>query len=174
MPKILKPLNYKDFIKISKIGHQLLDLHINYDKQPMYKYIKFAKGNLNLTCEKYYLKKMKFGKYNGQKGEDKTTIFFNENVVIQDIPIKAYDWVLKDRSAIEHVMLGYRIEKTKDQNPNDLCREMKNSKYILELLLKVIYISLKTLKLVDQLPNYNKVIWDDYIKSIPIFKSSEE
>ena len=160
IPRIYKPKHYEDFVKISNIGQQLLHLHINYEDQPIYKYINFIRGNWDLEETKYHLKKMKFAKdKNGE--EDKTTIIFNEYITITNIPLQVYDWTLSDVPAIEHVMKGYVLDRKNKQDPNEFCVEINNPRYIFELLLRVIYISLKTLELKKALPAYEAMEWDD-------------
>lgn len=160
IPRVYKPQHYADFIKISNIGQQLLDLHTNYENQPMYEDIIFLKGNWELDKTKYYIQKMKFAK-NANNKIDKRTIIFNQYITITNIPLKIYDWTLSDVSAIEHVMKGYVLDQKNKQNPNDFCAEINNPRYILELLLRVIYISLKTLELKKALPAYETMEWDD-------------
>ena len=160
IPRIYKPRHYADFYKISEVGQQLLDLHTNYENQLIYQDIRFLKGDWDLEETKYYIKKMKFAK--DKKGEkDKTTIIFNDHITITNIPLQVYDWTLSDVSAVEHVMKGYVLDVKNNQNPNDFCAEINNPRYIFELLLRVIYISLKTLELKKALPAYETMEWDD-------------
>lgn len=160
VPRIYKPKKYQDFLKIANIGKVLLDLHTNYEKQPMYKDVKFIKGNWELDDAKYSIKTIKFAE-NDNGDKDKTTIIFNNYITITNIPLEAYNWTLSDDSVIERFMKGYKFIDKKKQDPNDFCTENNNPRYIFELLLRVIYISLKTLELKKALPDYEKVEWDE-------------
>ena len=103
-------------------------------------------------------------KHLGLKGkqEDKSIIIFNDFITLKNIPLRAYDYKVGFKSAIKHVMDGYQKNISKNSNPNDYAIEtMNDAKYILKLLLRIINLSLITLNLVEQLPDFNKIEWDD-------------
>lgn len=102
----------------------------------------------------FHVEKMKFA---GKTGVwDKTKIIYNSDIEIGNIPLKAYEYVVNGRSAIEWIMESYRIKVDKDSgirnDPNDWAREHGKPRYILDLLLSVINLSLKTLEIVEGLP----------------------
>ena len=70
--------------------------------------------------------------------------------------MKAYDYVVNGRSAIEWVMDRYQVKIDKDSqiknDPNDWCDEHNNPRYILDLILSLITISIETMKIVKSLP----------------------
>ncbi len=77
--------------------------------------------------------------------------------MIENIPAKAYGYVVNGKSAIEWIMGRYQITTThKDSgitnNPNDWSKEIGNSRYILDLLLSVINVSMQTVDIVEGLP----------------------
>ncbi|HBC4580205.1 TPA: hypothetical protein KER90_002787 [Staphylococcus aureus] len=89
----------------------------------------------------------------GENVNDLTRIIYNTEIEIIDIPEKAYNYVINGKSAINWIMSEYQIKTNKasgiTDNPNDFSED---SKYILNLLLSVINLSLKTLDLIDSLP----------------------
>ncbi|MDR0751432.1 MAG: hypothetical protein LBF12_02415, partial [Christensenellaceae bacterium] len=97
------------------------------------------------------VKKMSFA-----NKSDKSTIIFNSDIVIKNIPLEAYDYVLNARSAIEHVMVQYQVSKDEESgieiDPNKWCDEVGDPSYILNLLLSVISVSVKTLKIIKEMP----------------------
>ncbi len=99
---------------------------------------------------------MKFPK----KGE-KSTIIYNKNITISNIPEKAYQYVVNGKSAIEWIMERYAITTDKKSgitnDHNDWSREHNKPRYIIDLLLSVINVSLKTVDIVDALP---EVDWE--------------
>lgn len=97
---------------------------------------------------------MKFG---GKQGAwDKSKIIYNSNIEISNIPLRAYDYVVNGRSAIEWIMESYRVKVDKDSgirnDPNDWAKEHGKPRYILDLLLSIVNLSLKTLDIVAGLP----------------------
>jgi predicted helicase len=94
------------------------------------------------------------------KGQ-KDTIIYNSNLSISNIPLKAYEYIVNGKSAIEWVMERYAVTTHKESgitnNPNDWAAEHDNPQYILDLLLSVITVSIKTVDIVAGLP---KVEWE--------------
>lgn len=91
----------------------------------------------------------------------KDVILFNEKIAISNIPLKAYEYVVSGRSAIEWIIERYAIKKDKDSgienNPN-LCvctngalSGLKGGKYALHLLLSIIAMSVKSVELIDKI-----------------------
>jgi predicted helicase len=91
---------------------------------------------------------------------DKGTILYNASITISDIPEKAYRYIVNGKSAIEWIMERYAVTTHKKSgiknDPNDWAAEHGNPRYILDLLLSVITVSMKTVEIVEGLP---KVEW---------------
>ena len=104
----------------------------------------------------YAVEQMKFPK----KGQ-KDTILYNHYHTIKNIPEKAYEYVVNGKSAIEWIMERYAVTSDKKSeitnNPNDWSREHQKPRYILDLLLSVINVSVQTVDSVNSLP---EVDWD--------------
>ena len=87
---------------------------------------------------------------------DKSKINFNSKITIEDIPAEAYEYVVNGRSAIDWIMERYQLTTDKDSgiknDPNDWADEVGNPRYILDLLLSIINVSLETMKIVKGLP----------------------
>jgi len=140
-----------------EIGRKLIDLHVNYEKCPVYREVHVDdKNNPNPS---YVVRKMRFGKKrkeNGKLEKDRGTIIFNSDITIHDIPEAAYDYVVNGKSAIEWIMDQYRVKEDKKtgivDDPNDYS---DNPKYVYELLLRIITVSLKTIDLVNDLPAFD-------------------
>lgn len=83
----------------------------------------------------------------------------NSKITIENIPEKAYEYVINGKSAIEWVMERYQVKiDTKSaikNDPNDWAEEVGNPKYILDLLLSVINVSVQTVDIVNDLPRLN-------------------
>lgn len=138
----------KDREKYVEIGKKLMDLHINYEKVPMYDGISIeSKSNPS-----YEVKKMKFAKVKKSE-KDRSTIIFNTDLTIRNIPDKAYEYIINGRSAIEWIMDQYQVKTDKKtgitDNPNNFSDDPK---YIFNLLLRIINVSVQTVDLVNSLP----------------------
>ena len=93
------------------------------------------------------------------KGQ-KDTIVYNSYITISNIPLKAYEYIVNGKSAIEWVMERYQVITHKESgiknDSNDWAAEHNDPQYTLNLLLSVITVSLKTVSIVAGLP---KVEW---------------
>lgn len=136
-----------------EVGKKLIDLHINYEEVPIYE-------NVDITTSgdvDYKVKKMKFAKKKdsetGKKVNDRSTIIFNDSLSISNIPKKAYEYIVNGRSAIEWIMDQYQVKTDKKSgiidDPNDFSEDPK---YIFNLLLRIINVSVQTVDLINQLP----------------------
>lgn len=145
----------KDFEKWSEIGKKLIDLHLNYEKTPAYQEVKIEYKKKDMTKDDYRVTKIKF-----LSKDRKDTIIFNDNITISNIPLKAYDYVVNGRSPLEWVMDQYQYTADKESgiidDPN-LYDEEKGGKYVFDLILSLITVSLETQKLIKKLPEYKEI-----------------
>ena len=85
------------------------------------------------------------------------TIIFNPHITIENIPAKAYEYIVNGKPAVEWIMERYQIKTDKDSgitnDPNLYAEETGRPDYILNLLLSVIALSVKTQEIVDSLPD---------------------
>lgn len=147
-----------DFWAFSRAGRSLAELHLGYERVEPYAGCRIFFAPLtNRGDEISYLidDKMRFGKLDS-KTADKRIIHYNAGITIENIPLEAYDYVVNGKSAIEWVMERYAVKTDPasriENNPNDWCREHDDPKYIYNLLLRIITVSLETMKIVRSLP----------------------
>lgn len=147
LPHIPMVEESRDFWKFSKAGRALADLHINYEQVPP------AEGVVVKGAEKgnFKVNKLKFIK----KGEQ-DIIIYNSTIRIENIPAKAYEYIVNGKSAIEWIMDRYQVKVDKasgiKNDPNDWSEEVGNPRYILDLLLSIINVSLQTVAIIESLP----------------------
>jgi predicted helicase len=136
-----------DFWAFSKAGRKLADLHINYETVPPCPGVKVTGDESGF----YRVEKMRF-----PKKDQKHTIHYNSKITLENIPDKAYEYVVNGKSAIEWVMERYAVTTHKESgitnDPNDWAEEVGNPRYILDLLLSVINVSVQTVDIVAGLP----------------------
>ena len=137
-----------------EVGKALMDLHLNYEEVPVYDGVEITP----LVNPSYKVTKMRFSKKrdeNGKSVNDLSTIIFNSDITISNIPEKAYEYVVNGRSAIEWIIDQYQVKTDKKSgitdDPNDYSED---EKYIFNLLLRIINVSVQTVDLINSLPKF--------------------
>lgn len=147
LPRLPLVEKFEDFWSFSEAGRKLAKLHVDYEEVEPYAGVKVS-GTQN---NNYHVTKMKFIK----KG-DKSTILYNDSIKIENIPEEAYEYVVNGKSAIEWILDRYQVKTDKASgivnDPNDWAKEVGNPRYILDLLLSVINVSVQTVDIVKSLP----------------------
>lgn len=154
LPRIPCVKKAEDFWAFSKAGRDLAHWHLNYETVEPYK-AKLDLGGKSLKQledKDFYVTKMKF-----PKKDQKDTVIYNNAITIREIPLEAYDYVVNGKSALEWVMERQGVSTHKDSgivnDANDWAIEtMGDAKYPLNLFLRVITVSLETMKIVNALP----------------------
>lgn len=186
LPRIPIVDNVQDFMAFYKAGKELADLHLNYEQginipateQGAVAYSEMSAqaqrtlgvivtGDIDIwqdewteeTYQYFAVEKMRFAKVRDENGKliaDKTRIIYNSHITIENIPLKAYEYIVNGKSAIEWIMERYAVTIDKasqiKNDPNAWSREHEQPRYILDLLLSVIMLSCQTVDIVNSLP----------------------
>ena len=172
LPRIPIVDSLDDFMEFYKAGKELADLHLNYETVAPYPdVIVHGDRQVPLTVKRdpatggyiqapaddgaydYFrvIDKMRF-----KSKDDKSVIIYNGNITIENIPQKAYDYIVNGKSAIEWIVERYAVTQDKKSliknDANDWAREHHKPRYILDLLLSVINVSVQTVDIVNNLP----------------------
>ncbi|NJN76128.1 MAG: endonuclease [Synechococcaceae cyanobacterium RL_1_2] len=143
-----------DFWAFSKAGRELAHWHLNYETIEPYNLTEWT-NNLFLEGNDYKVQKMKFGK--DKKETDQTVIIYNSKLTLSGIPIEAYDYIVNGKSAIEWIMDRYQLKKDKASgiinDPNDWSDDPR---YIVDLIKRVVRVSVETVAIVEALPVLNE------------------
>ncbi len=147
LPKIPFVEKYEDFQAFSKAGRELGDLHCNYESVPMNTTAQIVEDGSG----DYTLSKLKpAGKGNF------TELQYNSHVKITNIPAEAHEYIVNGRSPLGWMIDQYQVYIDKDSgiknDPNEWCQEHDNPRYILELILRLIEVSVRTMEIVKNLP----------------------
>ncbi|WP_142415972.1 DEAD/DEAH box helicase [Bartonella massiliensis] len=159
LPRIPTVKKAEDFWAFVEAGRKLGDLHMNYEEVEPYP-VTYKQGDpktwvISDAVSFYRVQAMKFA---GKRGAiDKSTVVYNANITMQNIPLEAYDYVVNGRSALEWVMERQIVKTDKASGiVNDANRyaveTVGNPAYPLELFQRVITVSLETMKIVRSLP----------------------
>lgn len=144
IPRIPILKNKEQYVEI---GKKLADLHLNYENQQSWKDVSVEKKTENPS---YKVTKMK----HPHRGE-LSTIVYNKDITIRNIPEKAYRYIVNGRPAIDWIIDQYQIKvDNKSKIVDDPNKFSVDSKYILRLLLSIITVSMKTLQIMDEFPKF--------------------
>lgn len=156
LPRIPIVERVEDFMDFYRCGKKLAELHLNYeDVAPCPGVVVNGDKALTGTDEDYsyfrVVDKMRF-----RSKQDKSTIIYNGNITVENIPDKAYEYVVNGKSAIEWIVERYCVSQDAKSlirnDANDWAREHGKPRYILDLLLSVINVSVQTVDIVNALP----------------------
>jgi len=140
LPRI--PLR-EDFKKYAEVGKELLNLHIDFENvEP------FSLARVDVTTKKTAT----FFEENEPKvfcriSKDKKSIEIDEVTTLEGLPIEALEYRLGIRSAVEWILDQYKPKKSKDPTIAEKFDNYKFSEhkdYVVELLKKIVTLSLKT------------------------------
>lgn len=167
LPRIPLTKETEDFWRFSQAGRDLAHWHLNYETvEPWPVVEQMAKFNFD-SWELYKVQKMTFARPTTAQKEaglkwDKTRIIYNSHVTLSAIPLEAYDYVVNGKPAIEWVMERYQVTRDKDSgivnDPNDWCKEHDQPRYIVDLIGRIVQVSIETMKIVSGLPALNEVV----------------
>ncbi len=151
LPRIPKT---KDFWGFSEAGRALAELHLNYesvDPYPLEETITDGGGD---EFDFYRVKKLSFA-----SRKDRSKIIYNSNITLAGIPDDVYEYQVNGKSALEWVLERYQVTTHKDSqitnDPNDYSREVGNPRYIIDLIKRIVTVSMETNKIVANLPAFN-------------------
>ena len=133
----------EDFWGFANAGTALADLHVNYESAPKYdelKYIETPGMPIDWRVEKMRLSK------------DKTQLKYNDFLMLDGIPAEAFGYRLGTRSALEWVVDQYRVKIDKRSGIRNDPNRADQPRYIVDLIGRVITVSLKTVEIVGNLP----------------------
>lgn len=144
-----------------RAGRDLTKLHLGYEGVARYP----LQGLDIQPAERdpydfYQVRDLGFAKVRDGQGAlvpDRSTIIYNDRITLSGIPESAYRYVLGSRSAIEWVMKRFQVDTVVESgivnDPNDWSREVEDPRYIIDLLARIVTVSLETMKIVDSMPS---------------------
>ena len=145
--------DYLFFAAMPMLAHRACGVRVNGDMDI------WQGEQTDETYQYFIVDKMRFAKVRDENGKlvvDKARIIYNDHIAIENIPIKAYEYVVNGKSAIEWIMERYAVTIDKasqiKNDPNDWSREHEQPRYVLDLLLSVIMLSCQTVDIVNTLP----------------------
>jgi predicted helicase len=149
LPRIPELKDTADFWAFSAAGRKLSELHLGYESVEPY-----PVTITGTVPDDLYVTKMRFA---GKPGTwDKSTVRVADGVTVSGIPPEAHEYMLGSRSAIEWILERYQVKTDKASgivnDPNAWGREHGEPLYILDLLRRIITVSVETVAIVKGLP----------------------
>ncbi len=140
-----------EFRAFARAGRQLAELHLNYETADRYS-LEWERtaGQIDFRVQKMLPR----GKQPSQFGEFKwfDSLKYNQSLTLHRIPERAFAYRLGNRSALEWVVDQYRVKHDKRSGiTHDANDYSDDARYIVDLLSRVITVSLKTMDVVDEL-----------------------
>ena len=151
-PRIPMPKDSAQFDAFSGAGRKLADLHLGYETVEPYP--------LEEVCTRpeldphvlYRVEKMRFPKSQGVKDRP-NSILYNDYITLKGIPDEAWDYMLSGKAALYWTIDRYKVTKDKESgivnDPNEFSDEPR---YIIDLVKRIVTVSVETLKIVRKLP----------------------
>ena len=153
-----------DPLPFIKAGRVLSELHLSYESAKPYMLDGLGDGpsdSSEAAYRHFLVENICFGKPTAAQKhaglrDDRSTIVYNDHITLRNVPEEAYRYMLGPRSAIEWIMDRYQVKIDKASqirnDPNDWSREVGDPRYILDLLARIVTVSLETMAIVDELP----------------------
>jgi len=124
----------------------LAALHLNYETSKMYPLKEVATGSVS-----FKVRQMKY-----PSKLDKSKIIYNGTLTLDGIPLEAYRYIVNGKSALDWIVERYAVTKHKDSgivnDPNDWCKEQGNERYIVDLIKRIVHLSVESVKIIEGLP----------------------
>ncbi len=146
LPRIPYPA---DFWAFAYAGRELGELHCSYESVELYPLEEIEK----VRPVSYRLEKLRFA------GSDKSRIVYNQTLDLAGIPPEAHRYQVNGKPALEWLMdnnTGYGVRTDRDSgivnDPNEWCKEVGDDRYLVDLIKRLVTVSLRTVEIVESLP----------------------
>ncbi|MEM9955348.1 MAG: type ISP restriction/modification enzyme [Chloroflexota bacterium] len=151
-PQVERDLKSGGFWIFSQAGKQLAEIHLNYETHKPYplEWVETEDMQTDWRVEKMRPRKKRDAENGNYKVYD--TLKYNEFLTLTGIPEKAFAYRLGNRSALDWIVDQYRVKTDKRSgivsDPNGYSDDPH---YIVNLVEKVIQVSVETVDIVEQL-----------------------
>lgn len=104
------------------------------------------------AVEHHRVKKMRWG--GSSRKPDKSRIEINDHLVLSGIPNEAHHYIVNGKSALGWILERFQVTKDRDSGiVNDPNEWSDDPRYVVDLIGKVTQVSVKTVEIVDSLPD---------------------
>ena len=147
------------FHTYSSVGRELADLHVNYERVEQHPSV-HEEISLHAPEDPWELyrigtRKMRFTKQ-GRRDTDYTRLEYNDYVTLTGIPAEAQGYSISGRSPLEWIIDRYHVKTDKASgivnDPNDFLREQDRPDAVVDLIKRLVTVSMRTQELLATLP----------------------
>lgn len=147
------------FHTYASVGRELADLHVNYERVEPYPSVQ-EEASLHAPAdpwERFRIgeRKMRFPKL-GRRDKDFTRLEYNDYVTLTGIPAQAQGYSISGRSPLEWIIDRYHVKTDKASgivnDPNDFLREQGRPNAVVDLIKRLVTVSMRTQELLETLP----------------------
>ena len=156
LPHIPRAAGFRTY---ASVGRELADLHVNYERVEPYPSVQ-EEASLHAPAdpwERYRIgeRKMRFPKL-GRRDKDFTRLEYNDYVTLTGIPAEAQGYSISGRSPLEWIIDRYHVKTDKASgivnDPNDFLREQGRPDAVVDLIKRLVTVSMRTQELLETLP----------------------
>ena len=163
LPRIPCVSSVEDYRAFRDAGQRLGELHVGYESADRYPAeIDTGGTSLNGMDPETAYRVTKMRHPGTGRNKDRTTVIYNPHITVRGIPKETWDYVVSGKPALQWVMLRQCVKAHKasgivsDANRYAI-ETVGDPRYPLDLLLRVITVSLETMNIVRALPEVSTV-----------------
>ena len=159
VPRIPCVKSVADFRAFRDAGQRLAKLHVGYESVEPYS-AKIDSGGRDIESVAdpvSFFRVVKIKHPGSGKKKDRSTVIYNHNLTIRDIPEAAWSYVVNGKPALSWIMERQAVSTDKasgivsDANQYAL-ETMQDPRYPFDLFLRMITVSVETIQIVNSLP----------------------
>ena len=139
------------YLQFRDAGRRLAALHLNYETVEPWPLDEIA---ADMDSIDYRVEQMRWAKDGKQVRKD--MICYNSTLTLAGIPEKAYKYIVNGKSALEWLMERYAVTTDPKsgivKDPNLWCEEHNDPQYIVNLIKRMVRVSVETVDIVNSLP----------------------
>lgn len=147
------------FHTYASVGRELAELHVNYEQVEQHPAVheEISLHAPEDPWERYRIgtRKMRFPKQ-GRRDTDYTRLEYNDYVTLTGIPAEAQGYSISGRSPLEWIIDRYHVKTDKASgivnDPNDFLREQGRPDAVVDLIKRLVTVSMRTQELLKTLP----------------------
>ncbi len=170
------------FDAFAEAGRELCDLHVGYETVDPYPLTEeWAAGADSETTPDLLLVGTSQMRYENAPApgtgwgkrdiEDRSRLRYNDHLTLAGIPREAHEYVLGTRSGIDWVIDRYHVRTDKASgivnDPNQWGLERGEPRYIIDLIKRVVTVSVRTVEIVASLPGLEETIARLGVEAVP-------
>ncbi len=141
----------QDFAGFASAGRELASWHLGYESIEPYPLE--GSPDSSVSAPQLQVVEMKYAKAGGKP--DQSTIIYNSQITLSGIPEEAHRYDVNGRSALEWIVDRYKVTTDKASGiRNDPNTWSGDPRYIVDLVGRIVRVSLETVKIVEGLPEF--------------------